>query len=141
MSGRNNDVWTGAPRFANNACASSLAAAQKAGEQEFSSINFRAFDSVWSMASETMSDGDQFFEGVEKLLEIWFPILDERETASDLRKIPRLVDFFFEGRSDCDRYVELGRPIPRSDRPPTRHQLIFICFIFKFALWIDVCRF
>ncbi|XP_066260967.1 S-adenosylmethionine decarboxylase proenzyme isoform X2 [Euwallacea similis] len=42
------------------------------------------------MASdETMSDGEQFFEGVEKLLEIWFTTSDGNDKISDLRKIPR----------------------------------------------------
>ncbi|XP_076275242.1 S-adenosylmethionine decarboxylase isoform X2 [Rhynchophorus ferrugineus] len=35
-----------------------------------------------------MSDSDQFFEGVEKLLEIWFSTSDGND-SSDLRKIPR----------------------------------------------------
>ncbi|KAL1495024.1 hypothetical protein ABEB36_010511 [Hypothenemus hampei] len=43
------------------------------------------------MASdETMSDGEQYFEGVEKLLEIWFSVSsDSKEKNPDLRKIPR----------------------------------------------------
>ncbi|KAJ8916868.1 hypothetical protein NQ315_005875 [Exocentrus adspersus] len=36
-----------------------------------------------------MSDGVQFFEGVEKLLEIWFTTSDSNNKAPDLRKIPR----------------------------------------------------
>lgn len=38
-----------------------------------------------------MSDGVQFFEGVEKLLEIWFTTSDSNNKAPDLRKIPRFV--------------------------------------------------
>lgn len=34
--------------------------------------------------------GDHFFEGVEKLLEIWFKPNPKNKNA-DLRKIPRLV--------------------------------------------------
>lgn len=42
-----------------------------------------------SKAKSTMSDsGVQYFEGVEKLLEIWFTSDDN--TNKDLRKIPRL---------------------------------------------------
>lgn len=42
-----------------------------------------------SKIKTTMSDsGVQFFEGVEKLLEIWFTSDDN--TNKDLRKIPRL---------------------------------------------------
>ncbi|XP_018576566.1 S-adenosylmethionine decarboxylase proenzyme isoform X2 [Anoplophora glabripennis] len=37
-----------------------------------------------------MSDGVQFFEGVEKLLEIWFTTSDGNNKAPDLRKIPRI---------------------------------------------------
>lgn len=33
----------------------------------------------------------QFFEGVEKLLEIWFTTSDGNNKNPDLRKIPRLV--------------------------------------------------
>ncbi|CAH0563397.1 unnamed protein product [Brassicogethes aeneus] len=36
-----------------------------------------------------MSDGEQFFEGVEKLLEIWFTTDDGNAKTADLRKIPR----------------------------------------------------
>ncbi|XP_060521205.1 S-adenosylmethionine decarboxylase proenzyme isoform X2 [Cylas formicarius] len=36
-----------------------------------------------------MSDGVQFFEGVEKLLEIWFTTSDGKDKGCDLRKIPR----------------------------------------------------
>lgn len=46
----------------------------------------------------TMSDSEQFFEGVEKLLEIWFTAGDGTAKTADLRKIPRLVRcllFFF----------------------------------------------
>ncbi|XP_050294482.1 S-adenosylmethionine decarboxylase proenzyme isoform X2 [Anthonomus grandis grandis] len=38
---------------------------------------------------DTMSDGEQFFEGVEKLLEIWFINSDGHEKNADLRRIPR----------------------------------------------------
>lgn len=37
------------------------------------------------------ADGVQFFEGVEKLLEIWFTSSDDSNKARDLRKIPRFV--------------------------------------------------
>ncbi|XP_019868756.1 S-adenosylmethionine decarboxylase proenzyme isoform X2 [Aethina tumida] len=37
----------------------------------------------------TMSDSEQFFEGVEKLLEIWFTAGDGTAKTADLRKIPR----------------------------------------------------
>ncbi|CAH1980396.1 unnamed protein product [Acanthoscelides obtectus] len=42
-------------------------------------------------ATENMRDGDgvQFFEGVEKLLEIWFTNGDGGSKSADLRKIPR----------------------------------------------------
>nr|CAI5846823.1 unnamed protein product [Callosobruchus analis] len=42
-------------------------------------------------ATENMRDGDgvQFFEGVEKLLEIWFTTGDSGSKSADLRKIPR----------------------------------------------------
>lgn len=33
----------------------------------------------------------QFFEGVEKLLEIWFTTSDANNKNPDLRKIPRFV--------------------------------------------------
>jgi hypothetical protein len=36
-----------------------------------------------------MSDSVQYFEGVEKLLEIWFTTGDSSNKAADLRKIPR----------------------------------------------------
>lgn len=39
----------------------------------------------------TMNDDVQFFEGVEKLLEIWFTSSDNNNKARDLRKIPRFV--------------------------------------------------
>jgi hypothetical protein len=38
-----------------------------------------------------MSDSVQYFEGVEKLLEIWFTTGDSSNKAADLRKIPRFV--------------------------------------------------
>lgn len=34
-------------------------------------------------------DGGQYFEGVEKLLEIWFTNSDGNDKQFDLRKIPR----------------------------------------------------
>ncbi|KAL3272641.1 hypothetical protein HHI36_014106 [Cryptolaemus montrouzieri] len=37
----------------------------------------------------SMSDPVQFFEGVEKLLEIWFTSEDKENLSPDLRKIPR----------------------------------------------------
>lgn len=36
----------------------------------------------------------QFFEGVEKLLEIWFTTSDANIKNPDLRKIPRFVSTF-----------------------------------------------
>ncbi|KAK9708957.1 Adenosylmethionine decarboxylase [Popillia japonica] len=38
---------------------------------------------------DSMSDSVQFFEGVEKLLEIWFTSSDNNSKCADLRKIPR----------------------------------------------------
>lgn len=40
--------------------------------------------------SENIGGNDHFFEGVEKLLEIWFAPNPKNKNA-DLRKIPRLV--------------------------------------------------
>lgn len=40
--------------------------------------------------SEVINNSVQFFEGVEKLLEIWFAP-NEKNKMADLRKIPRLV--------------------------------------------------
>lgn len=40
--------------------------------------------------SENIGGSDHFFEGVEKLLEIWFKPNPNNKNA-DLRKIPRLV--------------------------------------------------
>lgn len=40
--------------------------------------------------TEIVKDADHFFEGAEKLLEIWFrPPLSEDSTAASLRHIPR----------------------------------------------------
>lgn len=52
---------------------------------------------VESSAADTMTDGGvQFFEGVEKLLEIWFACDDPKsEDSGDLRNIPRLVAALF----------------------------------------------
>jgi S-adenosylmethionine decarboxylase len=41
------------------------------------------------MAESEGSSGVQFFEGVEKLLEIWFTRTDGNYKQCDLRKIPR----------------------------------------------------
>lgn len=41
----------------------------------------------------------QFFEGVEKNLEVWFTNSDGDTSGADLRKIPRLVEFI------CDEVV------------------------------------
>ncbi|CAH1116296.1 unnamed protein product [Phaedon cochleariae] len=38
---------------------------------------------------DSMSDGVQFFEGAEKLLEIWFTTANSNHKTADLRKIPR----------------------------------------------------
>lgn len=46
---------------------------------------------VSSNEDSSMSDGVQFFEGVEKLLEIWFTTSDGNNKSPDLRKIPRFV--------------------------------------------------
>lgn len=44
--------------------------------------------------NEIISSSDMhFFEGVEKLLEIWFA--PPNQNSADLRKIPRLVQVFF----------------------------------------------
>ncbi|CAG9773674.1 unnamed protein product [Ceutorhynchus assimilis] len=48
-----------------------------------------ASDETMSELSQMSDDADQFFEGVEKLLEIWFATHDANEKNSDLRKIPR----------------------------------------------------
>ena len=39
--------------------------------------------------SETEEDEDFFFEGAEKLLEIWFTTKNQHGNESDLRSIPR----------------------------------------------------
>lgn len=44
-----------------------------------------------STVEDGMTDGVQYFEGVEKLLEIWFTSDDDNNKARDLRKIPRFV--------------------------------------------------
>ncbi|OXU27955.1 hypothetical protein TSAR_009986 [Trichomalopsis sarcophagae] len=36
----------------------------------------------------------QFFEGVEKLLEIWFTSTDGNNSKRDLRQIPRTLELF-----------------------------------------------
>jgi hypothetical protein len=41
------------------------------------------------MAESVASNGVQFFEGVEKLLEIWFTRTDGNSKQCDLRNIPR----------------------------------------------------
>lgn len=49
----------------------------------------------------TSSSDMHFFEGVEKLLEIWFA--PPNQNSADLRKIPRLVfeyTFFMYGSGD-----------------------------------------
>lgn len=40
-------------------------------------------------ATEMSDDGVQFFEGVEKLLEVWFINSAGDNKTGDLRKIPR----------------------------------------------------
>lgn len=41
------------------------------------------------MADSEVNDGAQYFEGVEKLLELWFTRSDGNAKQCDLRKIPR----------------------------------------------------
>ena len=38
-------------------------------------------------------NGAHFFEGTEKLLEVWFSRQDETKGTGDLRTIPRFVSF------------------------------------------------
>lgn len=45
-------------------------------------------------AAEDSLGGVQFFEGVEKLLEIWFTTSVNNNKLADLRKIPRFVKNF-----------------------------------------------
>ena len=40
-------------------------------------------------------NGAHFFEGTEKLLEVWFSRQDETKGTGDLRTIPRFVSFDF----------------------------------------------
>lgn len=42
----------------------------------------------------------QFFEGVEKLLEIWFTTSDANNKNPDLRKIPRFVFIFQQDKQN-----------------------------------------
>ena len=44
------------------------------------------------------SDEDRFFEGVEKLLEVWFTTQSGNTDHCDLRQIPRWVMQFDSGR-------------------------------------------
>lgn len=57
----------------------------------FSQFSFGNRMMSMATAEDTMNDGVQFFEGVEKLLEIWFTSSDNNNKARDLRKIPRFV--------------------------------------------------
>ena len=45
------------------------------------------------METDTNSNDSHYFEGVEKLLEVWFTCKDDAVHSSDLRKVPRLVAF------------------------------------------------
>jgi len=45
------------------------------------------------METDTNSNDSHYFEGVEKLLEVWFTCKDGAVHNSDLRKVPRLVAF------------------------------------------------
>lgn len=44
-------------------------------------------------------NGAHFFEGTEKLLEVWFSRQDETKGTGDLRTIPRFVSFNVSGVS------------------------------------------
>lgn len=46
----------------------------------------------WSVCCVTMEENSaHFFEGTEKLLEVWFSRQDDSKGTGDLRSIPRLV--------------------------------------------------
>ena len=58
-------------------------------------------------------NGAHFFEGTEKLLEVWFSRQDETKGTGDLRTIPRLVCFSvcsINGRDECDMSFKV-RPL------------------------------
>lgn len=43
------------------------------------------------MSNIVSLDGSQFFEGIEKLMEIWFCRKDGNDDYCDMRKVPRFV--------------------------------------------------
>lgn len=43
------------------------------------------------MAATEVLNGVNYFEGVEKLLEIWFTTSDGNHKSADLRRIPRYL--------------------------------------------------
>lgn len=57
---------------------------------------------------DSMSDSVQFFEGVEKLLEIWFTSSDNNSKCADLRKIPRFVTEYYPFKRFQLRYLSLA---------------------------------
>ena len=49
------------------------------------------------------SDEDKFFEGVEKLLEVWFTTQSGNTDHCDLRQIPRWVMQFVPGENRMEQ--------------------------------------
>lgn len=49
----------------------------------------KANDIIVKQQDEDGAESVQFFEGVEKLLELWFTSSDGKDNTRDLRKIPR----------------------------------------------------
>lgn len=49
----------------------------------------KASDLIVVKQEDDGAESVQFFEGVEKLLEVWFTSSDGKDNTRDLRKIPR----------------------------------------------------
>ena len=57
---------------------------------EMENSNEKKKEKSWGPAEETEGEkGEFFFEGAEKLLEIWFTTKNRHGNESDLRSIPR----------------------------------------------------
>ena len=63
---------------------------------------------IFAMAENENINNLHFFEGVEKLLEIWFAPNQSNKNA-DLRKIPRYVSILRFALGDCCQWVRTLR--------------------------------